>query len=219
MAHGWCGSARPHPKPKERVGSKCAGVGLMDFGRVLDGVGDAGELDRRGPVDGWVTVLDSVEWGGRLNVVFLEVSGNVCWGLCRAEERVVVGSVANALAFESVLLSDKFWSRGASVWKSVVIQGRIGGVADHASNVEMDVLEFKGLCASIRHAGVTAFGRPQEPKECHNDKVNDVSIEGSTLRVVDVKGIDEATQDGDVGWASATGGVVILPEGLEERSK
>ena len=66
--------------------------------------------------------------------------------------------MANALAFNSVLLSDEFESCGAQVKKSDVIQGRVGGVVHCAANVKGDVLDFEGLRASVRGACVAVLG-------------------------------------------------------------
>ena len=65
------------------------------------------------------------------------------------------------LAFDSVLLSDKFQSRGAKVWKSLVIQGRVGGIVHCASNAKVDVLEFEGLRAIVGSACVAVLGRSE----------------------------------------------------------
>ena len=51
-------------------------------------------------------VLCGVDWSGGLGVVFLKPSGDTREGFCRTEERVIVGTMANALAFDSVLLWD-----------------------------------------------------------------------------------------------------------------
>ena len=138
-----------------------ARVGFMHFSRVLDRVGDACRLGRRGSVDGRVSVLCGVDGCGWLGVVVFKAPGNASEGLSEDEERVVVCTVANALAFDSVLLSDEFQSRGAQVRKSVGNQGRVGGIARHASNVEVDVSELEGLHASVGSAGAAAFGRSE----------------------------------------------------------
>ena len=125
----------------------------MHFSRVLDCIGDVGRLSRHGAVDGQVSVLCGVDGHSGESVIVFKVPGNASEGLSGPEERVVVCTVANAFAFDSVLLSDKFQSRGAQVGKSVIVQGS-GGIVHCASNVEADVLEFEGLRASVRSAGL-----------------------------------------------------------------
>ena len=44
-------------------------------------------------------------------------------------------------------------------------------------------------------------------------------VEAAFFRVVEVKGVQEGSQDGDVCWVGSSGGVILVPEALEERSK
>ena len=97
----------------------------------------------------------------------------------------------DALTFDSVLLSDKFQGRGAQVRKLVVIQGRVGSIAHCASNVEVDVLEFEGLRASVGSASAAAFGGSEQSEEGHNDEVIDMSIESSADGMVGVNDVRE----------------------------
>ena len=129
----------------------------MQFGCVLDGIGDVGGFGWRGSVDGRVSVLDGVDGRGRLGVVVFESPGDSCQGFRGAEEGVVVGTVADPLPIDSVLLSVEFQGSGAQVGKSVVIQGCVSGVAHCAADIETHVAEFKGLCACVGGASVAAF--------------------------------------------------------------
>ena len=99
--------------------------------------------------------------------------------------------VADALAFDSILLSDKFQGRGVQVGKSVVIQGRVGSIVHHASNGKVDVSELEGLRASVGSASAAAFGGSEWPEESHNDEVNDVSVESSADSMVGVNDVRE----------------------------
>ena len=139
-------------------------VGFVNFGHMLDCIGDVGGLGRHGLVDGQVLVMDGVHGRGGLGVVVLKALGDACEGLSGAEEGVVVDTVANALAFDSVLLSDKFQGCRAQVRKLVIIQGRIGGIAHCSSDVEVDASEFKGLRVSVGSAGVAVFGWSNKKK-------------------------------------------------------
>ena len=132
----------------------------MHLGLVLDGVGDAGGLGRRGSVDGRMTVLNRVDGRGWLGVVVLQAPGDACQGFSGAEERVFVGTVADTLAFDSVLLSDEFHGSGAQVWKTVVIQGRVGGVVHYAAYVRLVCVHRGHWCSNIQRVEA-ASGRPQ----------------------------------------------------------
>ena len=131
-------------------------------------------------------------------------------GFCGAEERVIVGTVADALAFESVLLSDKFESRGAQMGKSVIIQGRIRGVVHCAANVKVDMAEFEGLRASVGGTGVTVLGWLEQPEEGHDDEVNDVSVKSSMDGVLGVDDVIEGAEDGHIDRVGAGRRVVVF---------
>ena len=79
--------------------------------------------------------------------------------------------------------------------------------------------ELEGLGVSFGGGRVSALGGSQEPEEGDDDEVDDVGVEGSMLRVVEVEGVNEPSQDGDVGWAGSACGVVVALEGFEERSE
>ena len=108
-------------------------------------------------VDGRVAVLDRVDRCGWLGVVTFESPGDARQGFRGAEERVFAGTVANSLAFDSVLLSDEFQGCGAQVGKTVVIQGCVGSVVHCATDIEAHVAEFKGLRACFGGTSVAAF--------------------------------------------------------------
>ena len=116
---------------------------------MLDGVGDArGDLASVGSLmDGWW--LQRV-WMG---VVCGALSCCSCLAMresfYRAEEGVVVGTVANAFIFDRVLCSEEFQGCRVQDWKSVIIQGRVRSVAHCTANVKVDVLEFDCLRAGV----------------------------------------------------------------------
>ena len=95
------------------------------------------------------------------------------------------------------------------------------GRADPELLAELDPLakDFVLGLAVFGGGRVGALGRSQEPEEGDDDEVDDVGVEGSILRVIDIEGVDEPSQDGDVGWVGSACGVVVALEGLEERSE
>ena len=126
-----------------------------------------------------------------MGVVLFEEPGNACQGFGRAEEWVFVGTVADSLAFDSVLLLDEFQGRGAQVGKTVVIQRCVGSVAHCPADVKMHMAEFKGLRACVGGAGVAVFRGSKQPAEGHDDEVNDMSVELSVDGVLGVNDVRE----------------------------
>ena len=63
------------------------------------------------------------------------------------------------------------------------------------------------------------FSGPEEPEEGNNDEVDGVGIEHAVNGVVEIQGVDEGLQDGDVGWVGSGGRFIFITEGLEERSE
>ena len=92
-----------------------------------------------------------------MGVVVFETPGDARQGFSGAEERVFVGTVADSLAFDSILLSDEFQGCRAQVGKTVVIQGCVGGIAHCAADIEMHVAEFEGLRARVRGTSAAVF--------------------------------------------------------------
>ena len=68
-----------------------------------------------------------------------------------------------------------------------------------ASHGEVDVAEGERLGPSLVCGGVEVLGRAQEPPEGDDDKVDDVGVEESELRVVDIEDCVEAAEVSDVG--------------------
>ena len=103
----------------------------------------------------------------------------------------------------------------------LVIQRCRGSSGVVAVDSEGDVLVAKGRGASVAGFGsaVEVLGGAEKPVEADDDEVNDVSIERSVDFVVDVKGIQEALDDREVGWVGAGCRVVILGEFVEESSE
>ena len=92
-----------------------------------------------------------------MGVVVFESPGDARQGFSGAEERVFVGTVADSLAFDSILLSDEFQGCGAQVGKTVVIQGCVGSVVHYAADVKAHVAEFKGLRAGVGGTSAAVF--------------------------------------------------------------
>ena len=138
-----------------------------------------------------MAVLDGVNRRGRLGVVVFEAPGKACQGLCGAEEWVFVGTVADSLAVDCVLLLDEFQGSGVQVGKTVVIQGCVRGIVHCAANIKMHMAEFKGLRACVGGAGVAMFRGSKQPVEGHNDEVNDMCVE---LSVGGVLGVDDVME-------------------------
>ena len=189
-----------------------AGADFVHLSLVLDGVGDVGRLGWRGPVDGRMAVLDRVDGRGWLGVVVFEALGNACQGLCGAEEGVFVGTVADSLAFDSILLSDEFQGCGAQVGKTVVIQGCVRGIVHCAANIKMHMAEFKGLRACVGGAGVAMFRGSKQPVEGHDNEVNDMSVESSIDGVLGVNDVTERAEDGHIDRAGAGRWVVVFAQ-------
>jgi len=68
-------------------------------------------------------------------------------------------------------------------------------------------------------AGVQAFRRAEEPVECDNDKVDEVSFCWPVFRVIGVESVIEATEDGGVDRVGSGCWVVVGFERLEVRSE
>ena len=82
-----------------------------------------------------------------------------------------------------------------------------------------DVAEVEGLGASFGRGRVEVLSGSQEPEEGDNDEVDGVGIEHAIDWVVEVQGIHEGLQDGDVGWVGAGGRFIFVSEGFEESSE
>jgi hypothetical protein len=63
------------------------------------------------------------------------------------------------------------------------------------------------------------LGGAEEPVEGDDDEVDNVLVEAAFFRVVEVKGVQEGSQDGDVCRVGSSGGVILVPEALEESSE
>ena len=136
------------------------------------------------------------------------------------EEGVRVGTVAYLFAPNSILLVSEGERHVGDMLDGIHIMQRCCwcGV-DLAVDGKGDVAEVEGWGASFGRGGVEVFGRLQEPEEGNNDEVDGVGVEHSINGVVDVQGVDEGLQDGDVGWVGSSGRFIFVAEGLEESSE
>jgi hypothetical protein len=101
-----------------------------------------------------------------------------------------------------------------------VIQRCRGAVGGSAVDREGDVAVQKGLGPAVLIGGaVQIFGGTQEPVVRDNDEVDEMGIEGAVFSVVDIEGIQEASEDGEVCRVGPSGRVVFVAEAFEERSE
>lgn len=63
---------------------------------------------------------------------------------------------------------------------------------------------------------VEVFSWSQEPEESDDAEVQDVAVERSVHVVLELQGVKDALEDGDVGWVGTCGWAVFIFESLEE---
>ena len=136
-------------------------------------------------------------------------------GFRRAEGGFGVGLVAYLLAPDSILLVIECEHSVGDALNAVQVIQRCCGVTDS----DGDVTESEGLGASFSSGGEEVFGWSHEPVEGDDDEVDDVGVEASPHRVVEVEDVEEAQEDGDVGWVGPQGGAVLVREPLEVSSE
>ena len=100
-----------------------------------------------------------------------------------------------------------------------VIQRSLWGAVDGVVDGEVDVAEEEGLRASFGRLGVGVLGRSQQPEEGDNDEVNDVLVEDSVSGMLEIKGILEGAQDGDIDRVGSGLRIVFSSHGTEEISE
>ena len=89
--------------------------------------------------------------------------------------------MANLFASDCILLVGEGEVRVAHPHDDVlVIQRCSRGVVASVFDVEFDVLEFEGFASSVARA-LYALRRAEEPEECDEDDVDDMSIEGAHI--------------------------------------
>ena len=96
------------------------------------------------------------------------------------------------------------------------MQRCVAGVVDLAVDGEVDILETKGLGAGFRRGGVEVFCRSEEPEEGHDNKVGDMSVEGTEVSMQEVEGFEHGGEDGDVDRVGASGWIFFLLESFDE---
>ena len=105
----------------------------------------------------------------------VQALGDAAESLGRAEERVIVGTVAYLFTFHCVLLVGELEAALADARDDVrVIQRRSWGAVDGVVDGEVDVAVLEGLGASLGCGRQGVLGRSQEPEEGDDDEVDDV---------------------------------------------
>ena len=188
---------------------------------MTKGVGDELGFDREPAVVFRVAVEVAVDGGIRCCTSLLETQGDASQSFGWAEEVIVVCLVADLLASNAVLLVKEAQSSMVNALHYLVIQRCRGAIGDIAGDGEGDVLEGEGMGSTV-FVGCCVFelfGRAQEPLEGNDDEVDDVGVECPMFSVLEVEGVEEASEDGEVGWVGSSGRVVFAPEALEESSE
>ena len=120
-----------------------------------------------------------------------EASGDAPERLARAEEGVIVGTVACLFAPCGILLVVEYEGGAADSLQGVrVIQRCLRCAAVRVVNGEVDVSEQEGLGPCFRCLRPSIFGGPQEPEEGDDAEVHDVLVEHSVPRVLEVEDVE-----------------------------
>lgn len=83
-----------------------------------------------------------------------------------------------------------------------------------------DVVETEGLRATfLRGRAVEIFGGAEEPVEADDAEVDDVGVEAPKGVMVDIKGLVEASEDGEVDRVGSGGRPIFVAEAFEEISE
>ncbi len=186
---------------------------------MAQGVGYKARLGRvPGLIGGVVVHVQRSVEGGFMSD---EVAAEPAQSFRPAQARVVVGSVRYLFATDGALLVVES-ERGAfdATYLSQVIQRSRDGRVARVANEKLDVLEAKGLGASVvdgRRLGI--FCRTHEPEPGDNAEVGDVLFPGAELGMIHGEGIVEAFDDGQVDWVGTSGGTVFVFELLEVSSE
>jgi hypothetical protein len=125
--------------------------------------------------------------------------------------------VTNLFALDSILLvGEHEGDIGDALEVILVIQRYSDGTVHCSIYGELDVLQLKGLAASFGGLGIEAFSWPQEPVEGHNAEEDDVHVEGTKPGVLDIKGIEQGSEDGEIGRVDSSCWVVFLVKGSDK---
>jgi hypothetical protein len=193
---------------------------LEERGGIAEGVGDVLRLDRVPGLMSRVVIVMRVYRGIGSGPIAAETEGYASERFGRAVERVRVGAVSHLFASHGILLVRKAQGRMSDALHKFVIQRCRGAVGGGAVDREGDVAVQKGLGPAILIGGaVQIFGGTQEPVVRDNDEVDEMGIEGAVFSVVDIEGIQEASEDGEVCRVGPSGRVVFVAEAFEERSE
>ena len=102
--------------------------------------------------------------------------------------------------------------------RCLVIQRSVRGGDLSAGDDEGDVLEAEGFRSAFP-GGFQVLGGSEGPEEA-NDRQEDGLLVGTSMGgVVGVQDGGKVADDGQVGWVGASCGVILVSEGLEERSE
>ena len=119
-----CGGARPERAGDEKSGIDAGGF-VEGFGSDAKGASHVLDFNIVPLLLGRVSVVVSRNWGAGFSVGALEPQRNTGKSLGRAEERVVVGGVANSFPTHGVLLVREGKCSGANLVDYLVIQRRL----------------------------------------------------------------------------------------------
>ena len=96
---------------------------------------------------------------------------------------------------------------------------RVWGAVYSVVNGEVDVPELEGLGAGFGGGGVggvSVFDWSEQPEEADDDEVVSNGVEGAPDGVVEVEGVADAADDGEVDRVGAVFGLVFALESPEE---
>jgi len=164
-------------------------------------------------------VVEVVEWSLRRSVVAAEFGSDAEECFAGAEERVVGNALGYRFAFDPVLLvSEGESSRGDCSYLHVIQRRVSGDVHLLGAEREANVAEAKGLRAAFGSA-LGVLGGAEEPVEGDDSEVDDALVGETCAGVVGVQDVEQIADDDDVGGVGSAWRVVILAEGVEERTE
>ena len=139
-------------------------------------------------------------------------------GFCWTETRVVVGTLANDFAFDSILLVSEGDSDISDIGEGVHVIQEGSGWADVGSALvgESDVFELEGLGAQLGVVGMEELARAHEPEEAGDGELEDVFVEETMIGVVEVEPIMHGLDEGEANGIHPGLGAVVAFESFDE---
>ena len=166
-----------------------------------------------------MVVVVSVQWGVDRCPPAPKTACNPSQGFRGAKCWMVVGLMADFLAFDCILLvGEGELYILESEYDSLVIQRCTRGEVVAAIDAEFDVLKFERFAPSVA-GSFDVLGGAQEPEIGDNDKVDDMGVEGPPPGVFEVQAVEQGFDDADVGGVGTSTWVVFVAEGPEESSE